>query len=102
MQRRLLALATGSSASGRVELDRMVREKFEAAGEAVSAAGLQILRESLNPANAFKGGDFRQIAAAADRIASESLEPYVRRVRANAKRLGNKNPLSGSGTGRKK
>ncbi|MGE0585732.1 MAG: hypothetical protein AB7O39_11410 [Flavobacteriaceae bacterium] len=88
MQRRLLALASGSSATGRAEFDRMIREKMEAAGEAVSGAGMQMLRESMNPAHALKGTDLKGYAAAADRIANEALEPYVRRVRANAKRLG--------------
>ena len=88
MQRRLMGLATDSAADSHAELDRMVREKMEAAGESFVEAGFQVMRESAKMSLAFLSGDVNALAGSADRIASSAVGPYAKRVRKNSVRLG--------------
>ncbi len=88
---RLMSLAAEpASARSLAEMQRMVREKMAATGEAAVAAGFQMMHDGLSVSRALAEGNVSTLAAAADRTGRRALKPYAKRVRANAKRLASK------------
>jgi hypothetical protein len=75
------------TANDRAEDKRMVEEKSRAAADGIVAANLELGQQMMQAWVGMAFGQMPQPMRAADAIASASLRPMGRKVRANVKRL---------------
>ncbi|OJF91950.1 hypothetical protein [Pararhizobium antarcticum] len=90
MSSRLQDLAASSlsgSTGGPAEVGQMINEKLSAAVESVMAVNMAMVKEGMIAVTALATGTCAGMAGASDRVAVAALEPYGKRVRANAQRL---------------
>ncbi|MDO9418727.1 hypothetical protein [Pararhizobium sp.] len=86
MQTMTMSAMTGGLQDPR-EMTRMISEKFAAVAESFEAMGQAMLSEGMGASAAMASGKCGMLEGAAGRVASATIEPYVKRVRANASRL---------------
>jgi len=83
----LVVSGMNGSTGGATEVGQMFTEKLSAAMESVMAVNTAMVKEGMMAVTALATGTCAGMAGASDRVAVAALEPYGKRVRANARRL---------------
>lgn len=78
---------SGGSARGSAEMNRMVDEKMAASAESAVALGAAMMKHGMHVASAVASGNSKAMSDASSHMTVAALAPYVKRVRANARRL---------------